>query len=154
MPERVLGPAYVRPSGALSTLGSRWLIGPGGSVRSRSRQASARSSEIVRLLQQAPKRARQSPSVRVTTGTGRQLAVREVGLVAAQVEVDAGGAGDRAADAVRVDRLGRQHADAAGPGPEDLVAEDQVRRCAGSRRPHLGDRVPGPAGPARPAGPP
>ncbi len=76
-----------------------------------------------------------------------QLAVGQVRLVAAQVEVDAGGAGDRAGDPVRVHRLGRQDADAARAAAEDLVAVDQlvvhVHPAA-----DVGDRGAGPAGPA------
>jgi hypothetical protein len=55
-----------------------------------------------------------------------EFAVRQVRLVAPQVEVDAGGAGDRAADAVRVHGLRGEDAHVTGTAPEDLVAEDQV----------------------------
>ncbi|GAA3051911.1 hypothetical protein GCM10020000_36570 [Streptomyces olivoverticillatus] len=77
-----------------------------------------------------------------------QLGVGEVRLVAAQVEVDARGAGDRPADPVGVHGLPGQHADAARTAAEDLVAEHQpvVDVHAGA---DLGHRVPGAAEPAR-----
>src|SRR5690606_16979991 len=77
-----------------------------------------------------------------------QLPVGEVGLVAAQVEVDAGGAGDRPADPVGVHGLGGEHAHVAGAAPEDLVAEHQVVEAPHARA-DVGDggtRARGPAG--------
>src|SRR4051812_36145745 len=80
---------------------------------------------------------------------GKQLVIRQVRVVAAEVEVDAGGAGDGPGDPVLVDQLWRQHAHADGPAPEYLVLEDQVLdlgqptahrrdRCSGAAQPSSG----------------
>ena len=97
------------------------------------------------------KRARQSPSLAGDDLEGvLQLPVREIRLVAAQVEVDAGGAGDRPAHPVRVHRLRREDAHAARTAAEDLVAEHQLVVDVHPRA-HVGDGLPA-RGRSQPAG--
>ena len=55
-----------------------------------------------------------------------QPGVGQVGLVAAQVQVDPGRPGDRPRDAVRRDHRRAEHADPAGAGVQDLVAHDHA----------------------------
>ena len=135
------------PSGTLSTFGSRTLIGPGGSDRQPVQAGVGQVQRDVHLLEQ-----HLEPGQAVALGPGHdaaraagreQLAVRQVGLVAAQVEVEPAGPGDRPADAVRRGELPRQDADPAGPGAEDLVADDQglQRRAAGARTTSSGLRA-------------
>ena len=82
------------------------------------------------------------------TALGEQLPVREVGLVAAQVDVDAAGPRDGSGDAVGQDGLGSQHTDVAGPGEEDLVAHQHVSQVVHSPA-DLGDGVLDPSQPSR-----
>ena len=75
---------------------------------------------------------------------GEQLAVGEVGVVAAQVDVDTRGARDRPRDAVLLHHRRRDDADALRPGVEDRVADDEaldLRHATAHRRDGLGGTV-------------
>ena len=122
--------AYVWPSGALTTFGSRTLTGPPMRVH----PVQARLGEVeghVRLVEQ-----HLEAGVAVAGGLRHhrhvELVVRQVRLVAAQVDVEPAGPGDRPGRPVRGGLLGGEHPDADGPGQEDVVAPDQPSR-SGSR---------------------
>ncbi len=139
------------PSGALTTFGSRTLTGPADLVDA----VQALLGQVERHLHLVQQHL--EPGVAVAGGPGDhrncQLAVGQVRLVAAQVEVEATGAGNRAGDAVRRGARGWEHADADRAGEERLVVADEPVEL-GQAPPDLADRLPGPGGPAAEEPPP
>src|SRR5258708_2614246 len=110
MPSGLSVQAYVWPSGTLRIFGSRTLTGQAG------------VDQVERDLHLVEQHGEAGEAVAFGAGHHAeyvlQFAVRQVRLVAAEVRVHPGGAGDRAGDAVLRDEFGRELADADRAGPE------------------------------------
>ncbi len=122
------------------------MIGPGGRSARRSRQASGQVEGDLDLVEQHLE-AGMAVAGLAGDDLGRELAVGQVGIVPAQVPVDARRTGDGAAHAVLADGLGGQDPDTARPREEDLVAGDQVLDV-GEAAAHVGDGLAGAGHPA------
>ena len=149
-PERVLGRDVGLALGDLEHLGKALVDRPGGH-RPEDRQAVLDEVEAdVDLLEQhlEPRQAVAGGAGDDPAGPvlGEQLAIREVGLVAAQVDVHAGGAGDRDRTRRRPDGRRVEDPDPAGARGEDLVA-DEHRLEVGQPAAHGLDGVVDPAEP-------